>query len=613
MKSRLIYIDLFRVYLCVAILLYHIGILKGGYLAVCSFFVLSGYLSAQMLKKEDFSLLAYYKSRFIRVYLPMLLVVFASLALCMTFMSDTLWVSMKQEITSIVFCKNNFWQLSANMDYFARHVDSPYMHLWYVSILLQLEFVFPLIYFVLRFLKDKMGLLFSVLLCVTAGIFSMLWFVFVHMSDGLMEAYYDTFTRCFAWFVGIAVGICHVGDDSDVSKKIEDKSLLKYFLFLLVIIQTALFIIASAESKLYLGAMLATTGIMCILLYHAKFMNNSMSDAPKKIIGYFSNISYEIFLVQYPVIYMLQDVGFSSGVRYILIAVITVVIAVLLNFALHPVKRPLFVKIVTVALLLSIVAGAGYGGYRYIEAPDLQAELERLEEEMALMAQEQERKQQEYEKQLREEEAKKKLEEEELLEDIEETNADIDEKISSLERKIDNIETTVYKQSITFVGDSVLLGASDVLYEYFSKCYVDAEIGRTAYVIEPILVSLRDRGILGEVVVINCGSNGDCPDEYKDIIMEALTDRQVFWVTATNNDGANETIFDYAEGYENLHVIDWATISEGHEEYFAGDGLHLEQEGKYAYAQAIMDSICSYYVEELEAEILELEKQRIEE
>ena len=158
-----------------------------------------------------------------------------------------------------------------------------------------------------------------------------------------------------------------------------------------------------------------------------------------------------------------------------------------------------------------------------------------------------------------------------------------------------------------------MLGASDVLYEYFSKCYVDAEIGRTAYVIEPILVSLRDRGILGEVVVINCGSNGDCPDEYKDIIMEALTDRQVFWVTATNNDGANETIFDYAEGYENLHVIDWATISEEHEEYFAGDGLHLEQEGKYAYAQAIMDSICRYYVEELEAEILELEKQRIEE
>ncbi len=613
MKSRLIYIDLLRVYLCVAILLYHIGILKGGYLAVCSFFVLSGYLSAQMLKKEDFSLLSYYKSRFIRVYIPMLLVVFVSLALCMTFMPDTLWVSMKQEVTSIVFCKNNFWQLSANMDYFARHVDSPYMHLWYVSILLQLEFVFPLIYFVLRFLKDKMGLLFSVLACVTAGIFSMLWFVFVHMSDGLMAAYYDTFTRCFAWFAGIAVGLCNIDRDFETAKNADDKSIVKKLVFVLVVVQTVLFVVSSAESKLYLGAMLATTGIMCILMHCANAMNDSTHHIPKKIISYFSNISYEIFLVQYPVIYMLQGVNFSPKLKYVSIVVITLLASALVSFALKPNKSSLVVKVVAIVLLITIVAGAGYGGYRYIEAPDLKAEMERLEEEMAALAKEQEKKQQEYEKQLLIEETKQRLEEEERLENIEETNDNLDEQISNIERKIDNIETTVYMQPITFVGDSVLLGASDVLYEYFSKCYIDAEIGRTAYAIDPVLVSLKNRGILGEVVVVNCGSNGDCPNEYKDIIMDTLADRQVFWVTATNNDGANETIFDYAEGYENLHVIDWATISEGHEEYFAGDGLHLEQEGKYAYAQAIMDSICSYYVEELEAEILELEKQRIEE
>ncbi len=39
------YLDQLRVFLCFAVLLYHLGILKGEHLAVCGFFVLSGYLS----------------------------------------------------------------------------------------------------------------------------------------------------------------------------------------------------------------------------------------------------------------------------------------------------------------------------------------------------------------------------------------------------------------------------------------------------------------------------------------------------------------------------------------------------------------------------------------
>ena len=38
-------LDLLRVIACISILFYHIGILKGGYLAVCTFFVLTGYFS----------------------------------------------------------------------------------------------------------------------------------------------------------------------------------------------------------------------------------------------------------------------------------------------------------------------------------------------------------------------------------------------------------------------------------------------------------------------------------------------------------------------------------------------------------------------------------------
>lgn len=612
MKNRLIYIDFLRVYLCVAIFLYHLDVLKGGYLAVCSFFVLSGYLSAQSLKKEKFSLMSYYKSRFIRVYIPMILVVFVSLAACMFFMPDMIWVSMKREVASIVFCKNNFWQLSANMDYFARHVDSPYMHLWYVAILLQLEFVFPLIYAVLRFLKNKLGVLLPVLLCGVATTVSMSWFICVHMLDGLMPAYYDTLTRCFSWFAGIAVGLIHLDYVSEEDEKTKGKIFAKIFLYILVIGQGVLFVMASAESKLYLGSMIGTTFVMCVMLACARVINNKMPSIVKGIIGFFSDISYEIFLVQYPVIYIFQGLDMPMELKYALIVAITIVAAALLNLALHPNKKPLFIKIVAIMLLLCFIGGAGYGVYRYVVAPDLQAEMERLEAEMERQREEQERKQREYEEQLRQEEEQKKKEEEERLEELEEEEADLDDQIWNLKEDIDEMEKTVAKKKITFVGDSVLLGASDVLYEVFTKCYIDADLNRTGYVLNPILVDLKERGILGDIVVINCGSNGDCSTECKDDIMETLSDRQVFWVNTSNNKWVNENLVEYAEGVDNLHIIDWAAASEGHGEYFDGDGIHLNWTGKDAYAQVVMDAICDYYIEDLEAEIAELEAQMLE-
>ena len=39
------HLDLLRIIFCISVLLYHMHYLKGGFLAVCSFFVLSSYLA----------------------------------------------------------------------------------------------------------------------------------------------------------------------------------------------------------------------------------------------------------------------------------------------------------------------------------------------------------------------------------------------------------------------------------------------------------------------------------------------------------------------------------------------------------------------------------------
>ena len=62
-----------------------------------------------------------------------------------------------------------------------------------------------------------------------------------------------------------------------------------------------------------------------------------------------------------------------------------------------------------------------------------------------------------------------------------------------------------------------------------------------------VMMRLEKRGILGNVVVINCGANGDCPDYVKEMIMKTAKDRKVFWVNVANNLNSyvnkNESIF----------------------------------------------------------------------
>ena len=46
-------LDFIRIISCLLVLLYHLNLLKGGYLAVCSFFVLTGYFTTITLQNNE--------------------------------------------------------------------------------------------------------------------------------------------------------------------------------------------------------------------------------------------------------------------------------------------------------------------------------------------------------------------------------------------------------------------------------------------------------------------------------------------------------------------------------------------------------------------------------
>ena len=150
-------LDVIRIICAIAILFYHLGYMSGGYLAVCTFFVLSGYLAVvKNIKDDNFSLKKYYLKKIKKLYIPLLLVVFLSIAVVSN-IPNTYWLNIKNETTSVLLGYNNYWQINANLDYFARHIDSPFMHLWYISILIQFDLVFPFIFMLLNKLKEKIN------------------------------------------------------------------------------------------------------------------------------------------------------------------------------------------------------------------------------------------------------------------------------------------------------------------------------------------------------------------------------------------------------------------------------------------------------------------------
>ena len=121
-------LNIVRMVSCILVLLYHLNIVKGGFLAVCTFFVLSGYLRFKSaFSKPTFSISKYYSKRIKKIYFPLLIVIFLTIIVAKQVESIN-WVNLKPESLSALLGYNNFWQLEANLDYFTRHVNSPFMH-----------------------------------------------------------------------------------------------------------------------------------------------------------------------------------------------------------------------------------------------------------------------------------------------------------------------------------------------------------------------------------------------------------------------------------------------------------------------------------------------------
>ena len=578
-KKYIKHLDILRILACVSILLFHLGLIKGGYLAVCLFFTLSGYLGCvKSFRREKFNILKYYKDKFINIYIPMVLVLLVTVYVS-KFFTDIAWLNLKLEVKSVLLNYNNFWQISTNVDYFTKSINSPLTHLWYISMLLQYEVIFPFVFLFFKAVGKKINKGLSVFLLTIISIFLSLYFIYETTNNGLMVSYYDSLSRSFAYVYGITLGFIHSFYGVPIIKVFK-KKVLAYIMYILMCgCLIGMFLFVDSSSSFFITSMIITSLLTMRLIDYSIIINNGFL---AKTIKYIASISYEVYLIQYPVIYYVTAINLKN--KYLYILGITLVGACILSFVFDKNFRNKIVKVVRFLIFLGLVAVSFLGGRIFALESDNTEEMKMLEE---LLKQN--------------EELVLNMSEEQTIKLQEEDN-EWNEKINSLSAEEAELANKVSSLKVTGIGDSVLLGAVSGLYKRFPNGYFDGKVSRTDCQLISLLNDIDSRGKLYDTVVINLGTNGSCTKNTP-AIMERLKDKKVYWLSVVNDyqvPNVARRIYEYPSLYSNVSIIDWKEISKDHKEYFYKDGIHLTSSGITGYSNAIYDAIYNDYKKEFD-------------
>jgi peptidoglycan/LPS O-acetylase OafA/YrhL len=156
--------------------------------------------------------------------------------------------------------------------------------------------------------------------------------------------------------------------------------------------------------------------------------------------------------------------------------------------------------------------------------------------------------------------------------------------------------TPTYPPGVTFIGDSVLLGASPELQARMPTAVVDAHQGRQWWEAAADLRTMAAEGRLTSHVVLHLGNNGTLTDELFDEVMAALAGVERVSVLTVRvprewEGTVNDAIWRADARYPNVDVIDWRSLSDGHPEYFGSDGVHVGSTGRVAYADFVLAAV----------------------
>lgn len=600
-------IDGLRTIAVVGVIIYHLlpNQLQGGYLGVPLFLLITGYFIAYQFSRKisyhhPIKLVDFYRRRFKRLY-PVLIAMLIMTTAYITLFARDLLHHLRMIVLTNLLWVYNWWEIGHGQSYFDQFGgQSPFTHLWTLGVEAQFYLLFPLLLIGLfKLCRYNQKLVRRIVLLL--AVLSALEMAFLYRPDAINRVYYGTDTRAFSLLLGAWLGMAwplnrlnaHL---SPLMTRVLDS--LGLGMLALTIIS---FIVANGQSSsTYHGGMFASSVVGMILLatilHPGSHMNRWLTNP---VFTWCGKRSYGIYVYQLPVMIFYEraiNVGYHPIVSAIEeIALILIIAELSYRLIEQPVANiqlstgyslvwqklqvPPFQwrwwlsSIVLVLITLTAVTG--------LALPDRQphptAVQKNIEHNHQLM------------KQHNQELAKgKKVK---------------TAKVSTIQKQyaLSKHEASQARHlKVTAVGDSVMADASSSLQKLVPHAYVDAQVGRQGAATPAVIKQIKSQGNLAKIVVLNLGNNGSMTKQTIQEILSAIgPGHQIYWVTPhvptkSWQQQVNRQIHHLARQHSNIHAVDWYSASQGHDDWFANDHVHMNEQGNIHYARLVVKTILSH-------------------
>lgn len=576
-------LDGLRAIAVIAIIIFHLNPrwLPGGFLGVDTFFVISGYLITSLLIHEyrtsgKIDLKSFWVRRFKRLIPAVFFMLTVVLTYVLLFEIEMI-ERVKQDAVAAFFYVSNWWYIFQDVSYFDSAESQPLLHLWSLAIEEQFYLIWPVVLLLLLVKVKKMKNIFGITLLISLVSLGAMIILAEPMQDN-SRVYFGTDTRLQTLLLGVLLAYIwppfklKKAIDVDVKRWIDGIGVVS-----LLILVVFFFTVGSSDDWIYFGGLYVISGTTLLLIASSVHPSTMLP----KILGnpvflWIGTRSYSLYLWHYPIIVFMNRHYIEGQIPWyiILLELLLTLLFAELSYrfietplrkeglrALWPIKKDrIIVGIRTVALgIFIIISGVILTGVFDQHQTDLN---EGRETEF-------------------------------VAEGTDDSEGDSESVVSVGE---EGEEINLDEADPLLIGDSITVDIGEFMVSNIPNITVDGAVGRQLNdTVELVQETYNDHMSKEDIVVLQLGTNGDFTNDTLDDLITHFNDADIYFVNTRVprdwEENVNTQINEASENHDNVTLVDWHSHSEDHTEYFANDGIHLEEEGVEALGHLIIDTV----------------------